>query len=338
VGGLTQNSIVYVGAAGLLTSDSDLTYDYTTKTTRAGRLLYVDDSLFAGLIASSFACYTGIGIYAGGALQDQKPCIVFSGNTMELGYDEGPHVTDDGGYILLRANGGGATSGTGGYVQLSAGDATGGDSNGGDVILIAGAEHGAGTPGALKFKSPPSVVYGVLNFSGLATTDKTFTFPDASGSFALGAGTLTSATTNDVTVVNHTHAVSGSFAPSAHDMITSHTYTGGAALDVFGLSAANTIARLTPSSNPGAAAAILATNASGGLTFAADIIGKDFVRTRPGTITRASGYVSQVALTGGRTMTITRDGNNRISTIADGARTWTFTRDGNNQIASWAVA
>lgn len=56
-------------------------------------------------------------------------------------------------------------------------------------------------------------------------------------------------------------------APPAHDIVTAHSYTGGAALDVFGLSAANTIARLTPSSNPGAVAAILASTASGGLTL-----------------------------------------------------------------------
>lgn len=53
------------------------------------------------------------------------------------------------------------------------------------------------------------------------------------------------------------------FTPAVHDMITAHSYTGGAALDVFGLSAASTIAKLTPSSNPGVAAKILATDASG---------------------------------------------------------------------------
>jgi hypothetical protein len=63
----------------------------------------------------------------------------------------------------------------------------------------------------------------------------------------------------------HTLAVSGTVTPSVHDMITSHSYTGGAALDVFGLSAANTLARLTPSANPGAAAAILASAPTTGL-------------------------------------------------------------------------
>lgn len=51
-----------------------------------------------------------------------------------------------------------------------------------------------------------------------------------------------------------------------HDIIgADHSYTGGAALDVFGLSAPNTLAKLTPSSSPGAASAILRTDALGQL-------------------------------------------------------------------------
>ena len=51
-----------------------------------------------------------------------------------------------------------------------------------------------------------------------------------------------------------------------HNMLTAadHVYTGGANLDVFGLSAANTLAKLTPSSNPGAAAAILSSDPTTG--------------------------------------------------------------------------
>lgn len=54
-----------------------------------------------------------------------------------------------------------------------------------------------------------------------------------------------------------------------HGMLSTadHTYTGGAALDIFGLSAANTLALLTPSAAPGAAAAILKSDASGLLTL-----------------------------------------------------------------------
>ncbi len=54
----------------------------------------------------------------------------------------------------------------------------------------------------------------------------------------------------------------------AHDIVSKHSYTGGAALDVFGLSAASTIARLTPSYNPGAAAALLKTHTTGEVILA----------------------------------------------------------------------
>jgi len=52
----------------------------------------------------------------------------------------------------------------------------------------------------------------------------------------------------------------GTGAPSPHGMTsTHHTHAGGAALDVFGLSAPSTLAVLTPSSNPGATGRILRT-------------------------------------------------------------------------------
>jgi hypothetical protein len=63
-------------------------------------------------------------------------------------------------------------------------------------------------------------------------------------------------------------------APLSHAMVgAQHTYAGGAALDVFGLSAPNTIAKLTPSSAPGAASAILKSDAAGGVDLAGGIVG-----------------------------------------------------------------
>jgi hypothetical protein len=55
-------------------------------------------------------------------------------------------------------------------------------------------------------------------------------------------------------------------APAAHGIVSSlHTVTGGAALDVIGLSAANTLARLTPTTT-GDASKLVATDASGNIT------------------------------------------------------------------------
>ena len=73
------------------------------------------------------------------------------------------------------------------------------------------------------------------------------------------------------------------------------------------------------------------------MTMGGDVIGTDFVRTRDGAITRVSGYVSEVALTGGRTITVTRDASNFITSITDATRTWTYIRDADDYIISWAV-
>jgi hypothetical protein len=74
-----------------------------------------------------------------------------------------------------------------------------------------------------------------------------------------------------------------------------------------------------------------------GGTMSGDLIGTDFIKTRDGTITRVGNLVSQVALVGGRTIAITRDVNDRISTVADGAHTWTYTRDINGFVTSWTI-
>jgi len=59
-----------------------------------------------------------------------------------------------------------------------------------------------------------------------------------------------------------------------HDIISKHSYTGGASLSVVGFSAANTLAVLTPSADTsGGAAALLKSNASGGLELHGLIIG-----------------------------------------------------------------
>jgi hypothetical protein len=56
-------------------------------------------------------------------------------------------------------------------------------------------------------------------------------------------------------------------------------------------------------------------------------------------ITRdGNGLVSQVAVTGGPTYTVTRNGSDQITQIATSANVWTFTRDGEGRISGWSVA
>ncbi len=61
----------------------------------------------------------------------------------------------------------------------------------------------------------------------------------------------------------------------AHDILSAHSYSGGDAFDLFGLSSAGTLARLIPSYNPGAAAAILRTDPNGGVRLLRLGIGTD---------------------------------------------------------------
>lgn len=77
--------------------------------------------------------------------------------------------------------------------------------------------------------------------------------------------------------------------------------------------------------------------ADGTRNVTGDLIGKDFINIRSGTITRTGNYISSVSKTGGRTLTITRAASNYISSITDGTRTYSFTRNGSNQITSWTV-
>lgn len=75
-------------------------------------------------------------------------------------------------------------------------------------------------------------------------------------------------------------------------------------------------------------------------TFTATTItGAEFQSTRAGTITRdASNYITQVALTGGSTTVVTRNGTtNLISSFTRGGKTYTITRT-SNYITSWTVA
>jgi len=62
----------------------------------------------------------------------------------------------------------------------------------------------------------------------------------------------------------------------------------------------------------------------------------DITKVRNATITRTNGYITSVAKASGKTYTITRDGNNLISSITDGTKTWTYTRT-SGYISSLAV-
>jgi hypothetical protein len=92
-------------------------------------------------------------------------------------------ATGNGGYVALSAGAGGATSGAGGAVIITAGSATT-SGNGGDIKLQPGAGAGAGSTGRV-FITSNGTLGAYLDIASIATTAKTFTFPNATGTLAL---------------------------------------------------------------------------------------------------------------------------------------------------------
>ncbi len=126
----------------------------------------------------------------------------------------GGGLNSDGGDTFLYAgqggNGGiGGGVGNGGDLTVGAGFGYGSGKVGGDLILFAGEGDNGATNGKIKIMNGQDGVipdiFGILDVSLLTTSDKTFTFPDASGTIALQTGASGSFTTVDlktVTVVN----------------------------------------------------------------------------------------------------------------------------------------
>lgn len=117
-----------------------------------------------------------------GSLMDGSSIAIIAG--VGDNYLSGGHVEVNGGY-------GGSGGGNGGRLELSGGDATGGNGSGGNVEFRTGLKVGSGTYGVYKFFDPSQSNAGVLDFSLINSSNKTFTFPNVSGTFGLIEGDQT---------------------------------------------------------------------------------------------------------------------------------------------------
>jgi hypothetical protein len=130
-------------------------------------------------------------------------------NGISFGFDGSVGATEDGEGISFDANNGGATSGAGGSLALTAGSAQGGNSNGGNIDIVAGTKTGSGTDGYVYVQdgagnniytdnaemdfAHSSKLYNffsggikaIIDTASVTTTDKTFTFPNLTGTFVL---------------------------------------------------------------------------------------------------------------------------------------------------------
>lgn len=95
--------------------------------------------------------------------------------------------TNSGGGFDFYGGEGGSISGTGGTAEIEGGDAIAGTSNGGDVLLVAGGANGGGTVGHVGIETAPNDWTAYFD-SGNLSSNKTFTFPNETGTFALGTG------------------------------------------------------------------------------------------------------------------------------------------------------
>lgn len=120
------------------------------------------------------------------------------GGSLQLNGGQGG-ATGGGGVFQLYGGAGGATSGDGGEIKIYGGNAStdgnganatirGGaganNGNGGNVVLLPGAGAGTGTIGVAKIVDVVSSNSVLLDTTDLSA-DRTFTFPDADGKFAL---------------------------------------------------------------------------------------------------------------------------------------------------------
>jgi hypothetical protein len=115
-------------------------------------------------------------------------------------------ATGNGGGSFVIGGAGGVTSGFGGLVALQGGNGTAGVSNGGGIYIQPGAGSGGAPDGGIYLykKRGGADIFASLNVGEIATTSKTFTFPNVTGTL----GTVVTKTdTGDGTGVEGTFQI-----------------------------------------------------------------------------------------------------------------------------------
>lgn len=183
----------YDGTSGKLIQDGELTIsditfgtvDLQTKTSNFHISPLGDGNELRLFIPNTTAGAAGpINIYGGNGFG------AGAGSSIEI-TSGGGGATGIGGYVALTGGQGGGTSGAGGTVSLTGGSASAGNSNGGNIDLYGGLNTGSGTKGHVRiFDTLFSTLAAQFDASLIATSTKTFTFPNTSGTFALTSNNL----------------------------------------------------------------------------------------------------------------------------------------------------
>ncbi len=162
----------------------------TPQTSGVGRSINIFGGFSTG--ASAGACYIAGGNSSGGngdggiasAYAGAGNGSGAGGVALVQGGQAG--ATGIGGQARVIGGPGGATSGAGGNAIIKGGDATNGNSNGGDVIIEPGKKSGSGVDGMIILGVHSGASVGAnLDVSQIASSSKTFTFPNTTGTLAL---------------------------------------------------------------------------------------------------------------------------------------------------------
>lgn len=107
-----------------------------------------------------------------------------NGGDISIGTSDGGD-TGRGGNISIFSGYGGIVSGHGGNIVIQAGSAQGGNSSGGNVMLRGGKKSGTGFDGFVFIQNQNNTWGANLDVSLIDTFDKTFTFPNHTGTLGL---------------------------------------------------------------------------------------------------------------------------------------------------------
>lgn len=124
--------------------------------------------------------FDGSGLALGGAFLGRGGTNT-KGGDVEIGAG-GFAGTGDGGDAYI--SGGNTQDGLGGSVLISGGSPSMGDNDGGNITLLPGTKSGAGNSGHIMFQDADSLFKAIFDTSLLAA-NRTYTFPDQSGTIAL---------------------------------------------------------------------------------------------------------------------------------------------------------